>query len=116
MKTLTLCLACLPLSAGDWTKADSLRQGAVLAAFYADYTQTCQIARSPHLRELNPILGPHPSRTAIDRYFITGAALHTAIAYFLPTDARRKWQNGTIAIEIGFIAHNQFNLDVRVRL
>ena len=111
-----LCLACLSLSAGDWTKADSLRQGAVLAAFYADYTQTCQIAQSPNLRELNPILGPHPSRTAINRYFITGAALHTAIAYFLPTDARRKWQNGTIAIEIGFIAHNQFNLDVRVRL
>jgi hypothetical protein len=46
----------------------------MLVLLWADWTQTQTIARNPGTwRELNPILGAHPSPAAVSLYFIVVA-------------------------------------------
>ena len=75
---------------GGWTKADTARQAAFVTVTAMDWMQTRQIAQNPDkYRELNPILGEHPSTGEVDVYFAAAIAAHTGIAMALPPDYRR---------------------------
>lgn len=114
MRYFLLALLCSSLTAGDWTKQDTLAEAAVIASLYADWSQTRQIAASPNLHECNPILGKHPSAHKVNQYFIASAVLHAVIAYKLPPKQRRIFQAVTFGVEAGCIANN-YSLGVRVK-
>lgn len=70
-----------------------------------DYLQTLEIARNPdRFYERNPLLGRHPSQTAVAGYFLgTGALLYTACNSGWGGD----WlKYGWIAVEVGAVANN----------
>lgn len=104
---LIVSFLCAPATAGDWTKEDTEWQAAYLALHIADWGQTRDAAAHPgRYVEQNPILGEHPARAQIDKYFVATALLHTGIAYVLPPDWRRAWQQITIGFEVGVVARN----------
>lgn len=85
-----------------------------------DYGQTLDIASNPQWKETNPILGEHPTRSEVTRYFAVAAVLHPTISALLPTDKclgpvcdwRKAWQWVTIGVEAGYVAHN-YSLGIR---
>lgn len=58
----------------------------------ADWGQTRWIAETPGHREVNPILGWHPSRKHMGLFFTTLAGLHWAISHSVGARARLRWQ------------------------
>lgn len=100
----------------DWTIADTSRQGAFITLLAADYLNTRCIAKHPdEWRELNPILGSHPSVSDVDKYFAFTGTAHTLIAIFTPPTTkvfdftihpRRAWQHTWIVLEAGTVAWN----------
>lgn len=88
----------------EWTRWDTGWEIACEALLVADWIQTRNGDFSPgaknRKREENKILGPYPSKKAIDRYCLTAIALHPIIAYALPQPWRGAFQAGTIGIQI----------------
>lgn len=99
----------------DWTRGDTIRQGAVITLSVIDWGQTHEIARRPDHFEANPILGPDPSPGEINRYFIASIALHTAAVVILPHRIRKWVQIVSIYNEGSVVLHN-YNAGIRLRL
>lgn len=87
MRAIVLCLAllALPAQAREWTD-EELRWGAALAVTrLVDWGQTRYIAKHPdRFREVNPLIGDHPSIGEVNRHFIVSTALMFAAAHYLP--------------------------------
>jgi hypothetical protein len=57
--------------------------------------------------ELNPILGPHPSRARVNTLIPLGIVLHVGIAYMLPKGwMRTTWQMTFIVVETITVTNN----------
>ena len=120
MKKLFLLLVLLASSntafAGhdEWTADDTKRQAVYLSLHTIDWGQTRNIAKNPELyREVNPVIGEHPSTGRVDGYFVATALLHTGIAYVLPAEWRKGFQYVTIVIEAGVTNRNR-NLGIKI--
>lgn len=128
---LPLLLLLFPLSlsscaSAPWTRGDTYRQTAIIALQVADWRQTRRIASEqvperytehpdgsserlyayPRFREVNPILGEHPSREKVDAYSAAGIVGNAAISYALSPPYREWWQWLSIIVEGAFVAHN----------
>lgn len=111
--TLTVLL-CTPLSAwaGDlwftpFTWYDYSLEATFLGVTSMDWSQTQEIATHPmEYRELNPVLGSHPSVGAVNLYFPSAMALHALIAYALPKPYREIWQSVWIGVESYTVINN----------
>lgn len=104
--TATLALS-TPAVAGDWSAEDTKWQAAYIALHVADWGQTRDIAaKRDRYFEQNPVLGKHPSVKRVDSYFLATSIAHTAISYALPPDLRRRWQQITVVVQAGVVAHN----------
>ena len=103
----------------DWSREDTYREMAYLMAHGADWSQTQYIQGHPKYRELNPILGAHPSRGRVNNYFLAAGLLHPLISYSIPSiveyfggspetaqDVRKWWQLGSAAFEAGVVGRN----------
>jgi len=106
-------LICSPCFA--WDKEDTVMQVAVVSLLLADMSQTLYISdHGDEYRELNPILGEHPSKNEVYTYFALGIIAHTAISYLIekipfienPKKWRRIWQGSFIIVEGGVVARN----------
>lgn len=116
-QTLLVLLLSLPLSA-QWETKDVAFEGAVLGSLMVDWAQTLTISRIPPPKEAwalgrpymeiytqgpwyetNPVIGKHPSRASINRYFATAMVAHVAVAHFLPGHWRHDWQAATFVLE-----------------
>ena len=87
--------------AGDWTTADTVREGVFLGFTVRDWAQTRYIAKHPeNYRETNHFLGDHPTTGKVDTYFASAIVGHAAIAYLLPTAWRQGWQYVWIGVEV----------------
>ena len=108
MKALLLALALVASTAraAEWTPADTHRELAFTGLLLLDTLQTHNISHVPTYQEENPILGPHPSNAAVNRYMLGCAVGHYVISRMLPEKDRRYWQWLTIGIEGGVVAHN----------
>lgn len=96
-----------PIYASDWTDADTAWQASYLALHVADWGQTRHIAKNPgEYYEVNPLLGDHPSVRRVDTYMAVSAITHTAIAYCLSPDWRRRFQQVTVGIKAGVVGYN----------
>lgn len=82
---LALALLALPAHAREWTDDEVAWGTAAAVAHVIDWGQTRYIARHPdQWRELNPVLGEHPSLGGVNRYFLASGALMFAAAHYLP--------------------------------
>lgn len=79
-----------------WTTQDTVLQGVFSALAVVDWGQTRSgVAEMKtdqwgnvvgyRYRELNPVLGAHPTKSSIDAYFPVILLAHAGIAYLLPT-------------------------------
>jgi len=77
----------------SWTRGDTVRQGAFVALASADWRQTRTIADNPdRWYECNPVIGKHPTKSQVNRYFAATIIGHTMIAALLPKQWRSAWQ------------------------
>lgn len=110
MKGIVLLVAVLALvgcGSRTWTRADTAREAAYLALHVVDWGQTLEIADNPERwHERNPVLGSHPSRGEVNRWFLGTAVLHPVVSYLLPDDLRPYWQYGTIGLELYCVGNN----------
>ena len=95
-----------PAQARDWTN-EELGWGAAAAAVrLADWAQTRNIVRNPdRFREVNPLIGEHPSRGRVDGVFILGSALLFAAAHYFP-EYRKSILQVYVVIGGGVVARN----------
>ena len=92
-------------TAGDsWDRTDKVLLVACLTTSALDYGQTMHIARNPQDHfEYNPLLGRHPSPTAVRNVFLIGAVVKIIVAELLPSRYRKVWLGG-LAVSSGLIA------------
>lgn len=115
---IMLVLSATSAMAADWSwdKADVAREVAGAAITVVDWGQTNHIAGHPdRYLELNPILGAHPSKTAVRNYFCAVIALHPLISISLPKHVtvwgselspRLAWQYLYFGVELTATASN----------
>ena len=93
-----------------WDKEDTALQVTVVSLLLADMSQTLYIVdHADKYRELNPVLGEHPSKEKVYAYFLGVAIVHTAVSYLIekipgienPKLYRRWWQGTFIIVEGG---------------
>lgn len=87
-----LFLFARPAFAADpWTDQQIGQQVAFTVLLVADWGQTRDIKNHPELEELNPILGPHPTDSEIDRYFAAAVVGHALVSHWLPSRRIASW-------------------------
>lgn len=89
-----------------WSRADLVREGAVFAVSTVDWAQTLNITERPGYWEQNPVIGLHPTRGQVNRYFATSLLLHAGIVWVLPSRFRSSFQCASIGWELAIVGHN----------
>jgi len=91
----------------NWTTADTVRQAAVTALLVVDWGQTRWAMDHPSkYRELNSVLGDHPSAGRQNNYTVLAIVGHAAVSAFLPPEWRHGWQYVWIGIEAHTVYRN----------
>lgn len=94
-------------AADEWTKEDTERQLLYTALHMIDWGQTRHIARHPEkFKELNPVLGDHPSVTEVDLYFTSSIAAMWFISYKLNKKNRKAFQWFITGIAMQAVGNN----------
>jgi len=111
MRRLSLIVALLAFAASaraqdPWSRADVVRESAVMAVSLADWGQTLNIEERDGCHEQNPMLGPHPSRGQVNTYFAASLLLHLGIVWALPARFRPAFQYASLGFELGIVGHN----------
>lgn len=111
VKTLIIFLVMMfasPCYAADpWTKTDIALEAIYQLTCAADWLQTRYIAANPErYRELNFILGDHPSIRKVDLYFLTMGIAHCVVSHYLPKPYRSIFQVAGIVVEVDAVRHN----------
>lgn len=113
MRYLLALLMTLTLQASDpWTTRDTWVEVICVTSLIVDWGQTLNITSDKAYYETNPVLGPRPSRSAVNRYFATAILTHVALAYVLPKKLRVGYQLLTIGLQFSMI-HNNSSLGVK---
>lgn len=105
---LLMLLSTTPTYAFDkWDNFDKGLAATSFALKVMDWRQTRQIASDPvHYREMNPLLGDHPSKERVDLYFAASTIAEIGIAHILPSDWRKAWLLSWIALSGVMVMHN----------
>lgn len=122
MKTL-LIIAAIFICSCSWSKAEIAKEVVYTGIKAIDWRQTRTIAKHPdEWYEVNPALGEHPSVERVDNYFLITGIAHPIITHILPRkhtlfgwewSPRAVWQNVTIGISAGCVAHN-YSVGIRI--
>lgn len=106
--TLSL-LTALSAHAGynDWATDTQDKFKISTGLLVVDAMQTVTIAQNPTIwTEVNPILGAHPSVSAVLGYFGIVIALHYVITDALKPEHKNTYLNGVTALESVVVVHN----------
>lgn len=104
MKTIIIILILLSPSAA---LADRLPEIlAVNLVLIADWSQTRDIARSPHYAETNAVLDEHPEIGSVDKYFGAVLVVYNLAAFLLPEKQEKQLTRGLGLFEIMIVGHN----------
>ena len=105
---------CAHYQPDPWTKDQMLLQGTSLTLNIIDWGQTLDIVDKPgEYYETNPILGDHPSRAEVNRYFAASMLSKILITHLLPSDWRKYWLGLNIGVS-GYYVHNNYRIGLRV--
>lgn len=107
-------LSSATFAADPWSDGDIAREVAWQALHLIDWGQTRSIAKNPdQYRELNPILGEHPSIGRVNTYMAASAIAHIIVSDYLSGDWRTAWQWVTIGITASAV-HNNYRIGLRL--
>lgn len=111
---LALAMVCSGSAlADDWSTTDKALLGAAVVLTVADWGQTLTIARNPtKYRELNPLLGEHPTVAEVNQHFIRGMILTGLLVYNFPS-IRTPLLGTIVALEFKVVARNHFTIGIR---
>ena len=98
----------------SWTWQDSAWEAGFAAAVVLDVGTTNQGLKMG-CRELNPIVGPHPSEGRVLAFGLSAIVGHAAVSLLLPEPYRRIWQGVTLGLEIGAVGINVAHVGFVVR-
>lgn len=106
-------------SSDEWTTQDTILQLSVIALTTYDLMQTYTfLYTEPYIseghKEMNPLMGPHPSKSRFYAVGIGFIAFHSFVSYVLPYKLRTIWQLMYINFEANMIYHN-YQCGVRVK-
>ena len=105
--------------AENWTKTDTAYQATFLMVTAVDWMQTRWMVKQDwqwgegYHREMNPILGSHPSMKKVDTLIPLGMVAHTLVSMALPPDYRRIWQVLWIGVE-GYCVTTNYSAGVHL--
>jgi len=72
-----------------------------------DYSQTrYAMDRPDEFKELNPLLGEHPSKGRINTFAVVGGLFHILGTHYSKKEYRSIWQNITIGMKILTVGNN----------
>ena len=98
-----------------WNKREVILEATWQAIHVLDWGTTLDLQRQPdRYYEINPLLGRHPSRDAVNAYMAGGAIFHLGVTHILPPSCRPYWQGITIGISSVCVINN-FAVGLRVR-
>lgn len=105
---MTLLLLATPLHAADpWSNADIYREVACITLNLADSATTDKIlGESDRAMEMNPFIGPHPSRNTIWAVGIGSSIFHALVTHYIPANYRPAWQYSWISIKVLTVGNN----------
>ena len=90
-----------------WSKQDYILEGTWQVIHLMDWGTTLDITRHPDkYKEMNPILGEHPSRERVNIYMFSGALVHAGVTYILPPKYRSYFQGVTIGMSGAYVLNN----------
>ena len=134
---LLLSVPAQGMAADKWSKRDLALEATYQVLNFIDWRQTRTIAKSPRYfrraprvvdwkqkkyiiikrpdsyREINPLLGRHPSTAKVNALFIVNTVLHPMITHYLPKKYRVWWQGLSITVNGAFVAHN-FSIGIKM--
>jgi len=119
MKTAIIVMILLfPLSvnaAGKWTKPEIGLQTLSTGLQIIDWGTTLDMVDryDEGYYELNPLLGKHPSRRAVNTYFAISIISNVLISHFLPSNLRKVWLGSRISIS-GYWIDNNYGVGLKV--
>ena len=98
-----------------WSRQDIALEATWQLLHLIDWGQTLDISAQPtRYREINPLIGDHPSRARVNAYMGLSTLTHLGITHLLPKSCRPYWQAVTIGITGGLVIHN-FNIGLQVK-
>ena len=100
-----LALPAPPAAARSLNRTELLREAGYDALLAVDARQTT-LAVEQGYREVNPLLGAHPSPGTVNRHMMLAMAAHGLVSWLLPRRLRTPWQLTGIAVEVLVIGRN----------
>ena len=111
---LCSCAALQNYKPDTWTQDQVILQTAAHALTVIDWGMTLDIASQPDKYwEINPVLGEHPSRSDVNRYFIASILSKTLITHLLPTKWRKYWLGLNIGVS-GYLVNRNYGIDLKM--
>lgn len=106
------CLSCTTTPV-KWTKTEKAKEAAWLILHAVDYKQTQYAMEEGGFKELNPLLGEHPSEGRLNTFALLGAVLHFVTTHYIEKEYRAIWQNITIGTKAAVVGWN-FHVGAKV--
>ncbi len=101
-------------AADPWSATDKALGVTAATALALDWRQTQMISENPtKWRELNPILGSHPTIAAVNRHFAANAIMIGLIANYLPSKYRKAYLGAVSVVEFSCAGHN-YKMGIRM--
>jgi len=105
---------CATLKPDLWTKNQMLLQGVATSLKIIDWGQTLDIADKPdQYYETNPILGEHPSKGDVNKWFMGCIGIDLLITHIMPSKYRNYWLGLNILIS-GYYIENNYSIGLRM--
>jgi hypothetical protein len=96
-----------PYKSQPWSYREKINEATWQGIHFLDFLQTEKIASHPDLyHEVNPLLGPHPSKGKVALYFASGALVHLGVTSILPPPYREAFQYTTLVYSSGCVTIN----------
>jgi hypothetical protein len=106
MCRLLILLLLIPSPARPWSDQKNLVAASYVVSFI-DWGQTLDISSHPEsFHEINPIMGAHPSRAAVNNYFLASTLFHTALLFTLPDNLRTLYLKSRLIFQTSLISNN----------
>jgi len=100
--------------AEEWETRNKWIGGAALALHIADWRQTRYITEHPQIyREMNPLLGPHPSKAEVDRFFLLTGIGTYLIADYLQGDTRTTFLSVFSVLKFSAV-YNNYSIGIKL--